>query len=311
MPLVETLPVGPGVAQWSVWSTTARVVVTDPDTIGAAEHRVRTVLNAVDGAASRFRTDSEIQRLYQAGGGVFTISPLLAELVRTALAADEFTGGAVDPTMGTAMLAAGYDRDFADLGIRYTFKDQTVSVRPRSARRVELEGCELTLPAGVLLDLGATAKAWAADRSARLVAEAFGTGALVGLGGDIATAGPAPDGGWRVRVQDGPDDPQCTVAFPHGAVATSSTISRTWHHSGHSMHHILDPYTGLPARPVWRTATVFAGNCVTANTASTAALVKGDAALRWLREHRLAARLVRADRTVVTVGGWPAQEAGS
>ena len=136
------------------------------------------------------------------------------------------------------------------------------------------------------------------------MAEHLDTGVMVGLGGDIATAGPAPAGGWRVLVRDGPDDPQCTVAIPAGAaMATSSTLSRTW--AAGTRHHIVDPATGLPARPVWRTVSVVARSCQEANMLSTAAIVRGERAFAWLREHGVAARLVDARGRAIPLGGWP------
>ena len=96
-------------------------------------------------------------------------------------------------------------------------------------RVVELTGTRLRLPAGVELDLGATAKAVAADRCAGAVADALGVGVLVSLGGDIATAGPGPPGGWQVLVQDTPTDPAAHLGLLGGtAVATSSSVRRTW-----------------------------------------------------------------------------------
>src|SRR5207249_9194249 len=135
--------------------------------------------------------------------------------------------GDVDPTVGAAMVRLGYDRDFSVLP---TCGGWVVRQRPAPGwRSVHLQGRRLTVPTGVLLDLGATAKAYTADRCARLVGERCDTGVLVSLGGDIATAGPAPPGGWRVLVQDRPGEPACTVALPAGAgLATSSTISRRW-----------------------------------------------------------------------------------
>jgi thiamine biosynthesis lipoprotein len=168
-------------------------------------------------------------------------------------------------------------------------------------RAVHLDGRALTIPAGMLLDLGATAKALAADRAADRVAAELGVGALVALGGDIATAGPAPDGGWRVLVQDRPGDPQCTVRLPAGAaLATSSTVGRTWG----SLHHILDPRSGQPAPRVWRTVSVAAYSCLRANTLSTAAIVRGHRAPALLGG--VPARLVTADLDVLRLGGWPA-----
>jgi thiamine biosynthesis lipoprotein len=165
----------------------------------------------------------------------------------------------------------------------------------------------------VRLDLGATAKAWAADRSAARLATALGCGVLVSLGGDIAVAGETPPGGWRVRVQDvtgRPEDPpvgpSAVVAIRDGGLATSSTTARRWRRGGDVLHHILDPRTGLPAPPCWRTVSVAAASCADANTASTAAIIRGRDAPGWLTSLGLPARLVDEAGNVHTVGGWPA-----
>jgi thiamine biosynthesis lipoprotein len=181
-------------------------------------------------------------------------------------------------------------------------------------REVHLEGQQLTMPEGIRLDLGATAKAWAADRSAARIGARFGCGVLVSLGGDIAVAGPPPEGGWRIRVQDvtgAPDEPPAgpyaLIAIRDGGLATSSTAARRWQRGGDVLHHILDPRTGWPAEPVWRTVSVAARTCADANTASTAAVIRGRAALGWLARLGLPARLVDATGVVFTVAGWPDQ----
>jgi thiamine biosynthesis lipoprotein ApbE len=211
------------------------------------------------------------------------------------------------------MAAVGYDRDFGLIPpdgppVRLTVRQ----VPGWQQVRLETGAGRLWLPAGAQLDLGATAKAWAADRSAGRLADRLRCGVLVSLGGDIAVAGEVPPGGWRIRVQDvtgrpedPPNGPAATVSIRGGGLATSSTTARRWRRGGDLIHHILDPRTGLPAAPVWRTVSVAAASCVTANTASTAAIIKGRAATGWLAERRLAARLVAADGVIVTVAGWP------
>jgi len=169
------------------------------------------------------------------------------------------------------------------------------------------------VPPGVAIDLGATAKALAADRAARMVHAQTGTSALVSLGGDISTAGRGPRNGWPVRVTDdhrnGASPDGQTVALRGGGLATSSTTVRRWRAGGEEQHHIVDPRTGKPAGEYWRTASVAAPSCVQANTASTAAIVRGAGASTWLDELGLSARLVRTDGTVVLVGNWPEKDA--
>jgi FAD:protein FMN transferase len=172
-----------------------------------------------------------------------------------------------------------------------------------------MEGRTLCMPAGTILDLGATAKAHTADLCAQQIADDLGTGVLISLGGDIATAGDGPDGGWRVRVQDGPHEPGGTVTLAPGhAIATSSTLRRRWLLGSRTVHHVIDPGTGRPAEPVWRTATAAARRCVRANTLTTAALIRGASARSWLDGLNVPARLVSARGDVITVGGWPEQE---
>jgi len=303
MPLLETLPVGQDTAQWTVWGTVARIVVTDPAALPAATEIAHTELALVDAACSRFREDSELRFACRAGGRPVTVSPLLADLVAAALRAARETGGDVDPTVGAALCGLGYDRDFAALTGREVAPAFRIFPSP-DWRSVRLRDRELTVPQGVLLDLGATAKAVAADRIAALIAVRLGVGVLVALGGDIATAGPAPDGGWQVLVQDRPGDPHCTVRLPAGAaLATSSTAGRVWGRPGELLHHILDPRTGRPAPVIWRTVSVAAYSCLRANTLSTAAIVRGDGALDLL--HEVPSRLVTPAQVVVRLGGWP------
>lgn len=294
-------------AEWPVWTTTARLVVTEPAVLDAARDLMADRLDGVGLAASRFRPDSEVSRLARARSVERrAISPVLADLLATALAAAEATDGAVDPTVGAVLAGLGYDRDLADVSPATVAAASFDGPRP-TWRDVHLEGGRLTMPAGVVLDLGATAKARTADLCATELAARFGCGVLVSLGGDLRTAGEVPAGGWQVLVQDGDGEPASAITL-HGAggVASSSTLHRVWRSDSGQRHHIIDPRTGRPAPPVWRTVSVVAGTCALANTLTTAAVVLAERALELLGESGVAARLVAADGTVHRLGGWPA-----
>jgi thiamine biosynthesis lipoprotein len=305
MPLLEALPLTPFTAQWPVWSTTARLVVTDPALLAPARDIAERLIAQVDAACSRFRADSELVLLPP--GERVHVSALLARLVRTALVAAGDTDGLVTPTIGGALIDSGYDRDWSLMGSTRKLGGTILRVRQApSWGQIELRGRWLTVPAGVKLDLGATGKALTSDLIAAAVAAELGVGVLIGCGGDIATAGPIPAGGWNVLVQDRPGDPAVTVALPPGgAIATSSTQGRRWLASGQQMHHILDPRSCRPAETVWRTATVAAATCAEANALSTAALILGREALQWLRAKSCAARLVSSTGDVLCLNGFP------
>lgn len=298
---------------WDAIGTTIRMVVTDPSKVGAARAILTDDLAALDGACSRFRGDSELIRLEANAGRPTMVSPLLAGAIRAALRGAQLTDGDLDPTLGRAMETLGYDRDFASVPIRGGAIRVTVR-HVAQWRQIELDETTgmLTVPAGVRLDLGATAKAWAADRSAQRIARALHCGVLVSLGGDIAIAGEVPPGGWPIRVQDATGDPLSPTEGPSGLIAiragglaTSSTSSRRWQRGGDLMHHILDPRTGRPADSEWRTVSVAAESALDANIASTAAIIRGERAPCWLARLGLPARLVAVDGSVTTVAGWP------
>ena len=293
--------------RWSAIGTSVVVAVDDPGALPEVREVVAAEVAALDLACSRFRADSDLSRLNAAAGRPVLVSPLLAEAIRTALRAARLSGGAVDPTVGACMHGIGYDADFA------TLRDRgAASALPAAGwDRLQIDEQGLvTMPAGTLVDLGATAKALGADRAAAAAQRAIGGGVLVALGGDIAVSGPAPVGGWPVRVTDDHDGPPTMpgqdINIHSGGLATSSTSVRRWRRGGAVMLHIVDPRTGRPIEPVFRTASVAAGSCVDANTATTAALVRGRGAVDWLEAMGLPARLVTQAGDVLHLNGWPA-----
>ncbi len=301
-----------GKAEFRALGTGAVLLTTERGRIAAATMAVRQELAEVDAACSRFRPDSELEVANRAGGRLVVVGPLLAEAVEVALRAARITEGDVDPTVGPVMQAIGYDRDFAEIGSVGEPVFTAVPVFGWEHVRFDRRWGTLRLPVGVQLDLGATAKALAADRAAKRACAEVGGGVLVSLGGDIATAGEAPDQGWLVKVTDwhgaGLGAPGQTVKIESGGLATSSTTVRRWSQSGRDVHHIIDPATGSPAAVVWRTVSVAAATCVDANIASTAAIIRGERSPAWLAHLGLPARLVRPDGSVTVVGGWPAEQ---
>jgi FAD:protein FMN transferase len=309
-----------GLREFEALGSRAVVATADPAAIDAAALILHAELVAIDQACSRFRADSEISAVHRRAGTTVEVSPLLAEAIDTALRVAQDTDGTVDPTVGAAVIALGYDRDFAALpsgtdSSAGTATDTSTGVRARPApgwRCVEFDAGRrrLRVPSGVVLDLGATAKAFAADRAAARSATATGSGALVNLGGDVAVAGSAPDGGWAVGIalacSVAPDDTVVVVAITEGGLASSGTAVRTWIRGDRRVHHIVDPRTGDNAENCWQLVSVAAPSCVAANAASTAAIVWGRLAPERLSATGLPCRLVGGQGDVVVLGGWPA-----
>ncbi len=286
------------------WSCTVRLAVTDVAVLPDAAAYLDTLLDRVDRLASRFRADSSLSIANANAGRPVAIPRMLTDLVQAALDTAAYTSGAVDPTVGVAMCRIGYDRDIAEIPADDSAVIPRAATRNWQDVRLHREAGLLTVPPGTALDLGATAKAYTADHAARALYRRYGTGVLVELGGDIATAGISPSG-WPIHVAEHEGGPGHVVVLSHGGLATSTTTLRRWRRGGKNVHHIVDPRTGVPVDGPWRTASVHAPSALTANTASTASLVLGEHAVDWLTERRLAARLVGVDGAVHTTPGWP------
>ncbi len=309
------------VRRWRALGTTA-VLWAPGARIEAAFTAASGEIDAINAAANRFDPSSELSRVNAAGGRRCGISACALDALRLAIDAAELTGGVVDPTVGQTMQELGYDRDW-DLLVhvpsREPLQDGQARLRftdLRGRRRGRWHSIQLwedppavRIPPTIRLDLGATAKALAADLGADAAADATGGGVLLSLGGDIATSGPGPAGGWPIRVsddhRDGNAGPTQDIVIESGGLATSSLVPRRWYHDGRAVHHIVDPGTGRPVAPCWRTVSVAAADCAQANIAATAAIVLGDGAPDWLAAQGLPARLVAVDGSVHVQGDWP------
>jgi thiamine biosynthesis lipoprotein len=287
--------------------------VTHEGSLSQARAVLERELASIDAACSRFRADSELTRLNAAAGRPVAVSATLLEAVQAALDGAATSDGLVDPTVGRTLRLAGYDSTFEAVRMRdgRSFRARFAPVTGWQRIEIDPGECTVRVPPGTELDLGATAKALAADRIARGAAAAVGGGVLVSLGGDVAVAGEAPDGAWPIRVADDHTAPVSgpgpIVTIRSGGLATSGTAVRRWRSGRSELHHIVDPRTGRPALTTWRTVSVAAASCVDANVASTAAVILGPDGPGWLLRRRLPARLVGTRGGTVCVAGWPAR----
>jgi thiamine biosynthesis lipoprotein len=233
--------------------------------------RIRVLFAEREDVFSRFRSGSELSRLNRSDATVVEVTPVFARAVSVALGAAEHTRGLVDPTLGVALEAAGYDRNFAELRQDERPPGPT---HPGSWRALAIVGGILFRPAGTKLDLNGVVKSMAVDDAVALLP---GDG-YVSAGGDLATRGEMdvllPSGG--------------TVALRGGGIATSGSSRRSWIRGGELQHHLIDPRTGRPARSCWTDVTVAAGSCVAADIAARAAFILAEDGPRWLDDRGLA-----------------------
>jgi FAD:protein FMN transferase len=279
------------------------LVVTDPDTdpadaaafpAGAWAH-----IEALEGRWSRFRPDSEISVLNRHSGAPVVVSTDTFALITRAIAAWQLTEGYFDPTVGAALVALGYDRDFTEVTRPSLSVHTTGDAGPApgpAGIELDPERSTVMLPAGVSFDPGGIGKGLAADLVVEALIDAGAVGALVNLGGDLRAAGNPPDaGGWPVTLPDPlrPGHELARFVLPHGAVATSSRLRRRWRTTVGPAHHLIDPATGRPATGDTLAATVVADRAWRAETLAKALVLGGPDALD--RHHDAHAIVVTAD----------------
>jgi thiamine biosynthesis lipoprotein len=265
---------------------------------------VRHIFDAWDARFSRFRRNSELEALNDAGGRPFPVSDLMMSVLATALRAAHATDGLVDPMLGGRMIELGYDRTYEELepgGQDSVLREW----RAGAWRAIVMDQGRGTvqLPVGYRVDLGGIAKGMAVDAAlGALVADGVPY-AAVNAGGDLAVAGLPPGGeSWSVAI-DGPTE--TVVALRRGALATSSVLRRRWVANGTDRHHLLDPRTGMPATGPIVQASVAAATCVQAEVAAKMAVLSDlPGAIGRLEQHRLAALLLTAEGEAWRVGTW-------
>jgi thiamine biosynthesis lipoprotein len=240
--------------------------------------RIRALFEERDRSFSRFRAGSELRRVNNTRRPA-VVSPLFARTLEQALWAREITGGLVDPTLGAAVEAAGYDRDFPTLTPSVALPRPAAPARPDG---VSLFGRVLALGPDVKLDLNGVVKALAVDDSVALLP---GPG-FVSAGGDLATRGEVD-----VALPDG-----AAVRLVSGGLATSGRTKRRWLRAGREQHHLIDPATGRPSRSPWDEVTVCGANCLAADVAAKAAFLLGEDGPSWLDERGLPGRFLAAGR---------------
>jgi thiamine biosynthesis lipoprotein len=286
-----------------VMGTRAHVIVTARDLdlaellAGSAVAR----LYALEARWSRFRSDSELSALNRGGGATLSVSSDTATLVERSVEAWQRTGGAFDPTVLPALVAAGYDRDFSELGAVPASLHAPSAVPSPGCDGIRVGADGISLPPTVQIDPGGIGKGLAADLVVDLVMRAGADGACVNVGGDLRVAGSALGGQqWSVTVEHplGGRD-LGDVPLHDEALVSSWRTRRAWGTDSEPRHHLIDPTTGAPAWTGLAGVTVLAGEAWWAEALATAFFLAGpDGAPAIVDHHGVSALLVRDDGAV-------------
>jgi thiamine biosynthesis lipoprotein len=260
---------------------------------------------------SRFRDDSELNRICRnAGSGPVPASAETVSAIAKAIQLWYVTDGCFDATVRHALEACGYDRSFEFVEKHDAPTPSPPLVPGCSGIRVDHVENTVALPSGVSLDLGGIGKGLAADLIATGLVERGAHGACVALGGDVRVSGWPPDGlAWEIPVEDPLDESRilCTRYLTDEGVITTTTRFRRWQRGGTTLHHLIDPATGTPARRGVTAVVAQADETWWAEGVAKAALVAGiDDGLALLERLGVAALIVCDDGSNRSTSRWNA-----
>ncbi len=245
----------------------------------------RSTARTLEDRWSRFLPESDISRINNAAGCPVLVDPSTIEIVSKAIDAWHATSGIFDPTIGTSLGRAGYDRPFHELG-PVTDAESVPSPTPLGVV-VHPIASTISVPEGVALDLGGIGKGMAADLTVAALLDAGALGAMVNLGGDLRTDGLCPTQGWHIVI----DHPGCSsrreLHIAAGGVCTSSTKRRRWMTPAGERHHILDAATGRSTDSGVSSVTVLGAAAAQCEVLATTAIgLSVDHAHDLLLDHR-------------------------
>jgi len=249
---------------------------------------------------SRFLPASEVSALNTRAGEAVEVSPETRLLVARAIEAWRLTGGAFDPTVLGSLERAGYSQSF-ELGPRPVARRPVVT----ACTDITVDATAVRLPPGTGFDAGGIGKGLAADLVVDETLAAGAAGVCVNLGGDVRVAGTGPDATtWTIAVEHPwSRTPLVRLGLGGGAVATSTTLRRTWDLGGRRYHHLIDPATGVPAVTDLTAATVVTGQAWAAEVLAKAVLLRGRARAFDVLDVHAEALVVDADGAVAVTPG--------
>lgn len=287
----------PFVHEWRALGVLCRVVSNSPlDTVA-----IETQVEQWEQALSRFRANSDLSRLNRQRHA--HVSATLQQVLLAALEMAQWSHGLVVPSLGQHIADIGYDQNFATVAPVST-DSIDASIVP-DWRGIVVRGRDVTLPPQLQLDLAGVAKGWIAAQLVALFTLPGGS-LLAQIGGDVAVSAPSDTLPWCIAV-DHPLQPKpCGhIALFEGTVATSSTYERRWQRAGQTIHHIIDPRSGMPAQSDVLTASVIATQAIYAEAAAKIVVLLGRVAgFAWLHQYGLPGLVIDQSGTVHTNDAW-------
>ncbi len=225
---------------------------------------------------SRTIEGSDVWRVNHAEGRPVEVSGETIEILETALRISELSGGAFDVSIAPVSTLWDFTSGTAVLPDAGMIADAAARV---DYRQISIDGSRVTLPEGMMIDLGGIAKGYIADAVKNWLADRGVAHAILSFGGNVVAIGLKPDGSpWKVGIQDidkATGEYMLVAENRGGSTVTSGIYERGFELGGIRYHHILDTGTGWPVQNELASVTVFSESSMWGDALATAAFALG------------------------------------
>ncbi len=240
---------------------------------------IDSLLKEIDLSLSTYVPVSIISRINKNDSNVLA-DKYFTEVFNKSIKVSERTGGLFDVTVGPIINAWGFG---------FTKKANVDSAMIDSLlqfvgyKMVRLEGNKVVKSKPqIVLDFNAIAQGYSVDVLASYLGNKGISNYLVELGGEVKAKGKKNNNEyWKVGI-DQPNETstderplQAVINLRNKALATSGNYRKFYTENGKKYAHIINPFTGYPAKHSLLSATVIAGDCMTADAYATAFMVMG------------------------------------
>ncbi len=219
---------------------------------------------------------SDIYRINHSNGEPVTVSPDTAALLSDALEYCRMSDGVFDITVLPMKNLWNFGSDDAKVP---EAEAVTRTLELVDYTKISIDGCDVTLPKGMGIDLGAIAKGYITDRVADYLKQQNVTSAIIDFGGNVYAVGSKSDGSdWKVGIQkpfaDGSEQSKI-VEVSDSSVVTSGVYQRYFEQDGRIYHHILDAKSGMPCDTGLYSVTIISESSEKCDALSTVCMLLG------------------------------------
>lgn len=238
-----------------------------------------------DSLFSATKEGSDIWNINHSDSKSVTVDSDTISLLNTALYYANISGGAFNPALGSVLSLWDFTNDGNDNDNDHVIPDSDdienalLHIDYNQIKIDEKASTVTVEDPDILIDLGAIAKGFIADKIKEYLVECNISSAIINLGGNVLLVGSKPGNSYFTIGVEKPfgsvNEYITSVPVSDKSVVTSGVYERYFELDGTIYHHIIDPQTGYPTDNDLYSVTIVSDKSVDGDALSTTCFVLG------------------------------------